>query len=184
MTWLLPSWRNCRRSFSTPRVLPVERRSRLAGASLTYLDFGPQARHQPPAADIEVAQHLQPPGVGRSRENRRVIGNLATLRREPIDSYISSAPERVQLRLRQLQFRIDGIRITSRSLLAVSRKIHALMQEFLFQLKDKLQQFGDLSPGDSLSLASPPDRRDGPLRSARVIPLAHRSADSRHTGCP
>jgi hypothetical protein len=116
-----------------------------------------------------------------ARENPEA---LETLRRELIDSYISSAPERVQLRLRQLQFRIDGIRITSRSPLAVSRKIHALMQEFLFQLKDKLQQFGDLSRGNSSLLASRPGCRDGPPRSARVIPLAPRSADSRHTGRP
>lgn len=107
---------------------------------------------------------------------------LETLRRELIDSYIGSAPERMQLRLRQLQFRIDGIRITSRSPLAANRKIHALMQEFLVRLKDKLQQVGDLSRGNSALAVSRQDNQDGPVRTARVIPLAPRSADSRHTG--
>ncbi|UCV01726.1 DUF3135 domain-containing protein [Dechloromonas denitrificans] len=114
-----------------------------------------------------------------AREDPEALENL---RRQLIDSYISSAPERMQLRLRQLQFRIDGIRITCRSPWAVNRKIHALMQEFLFRLKDKLQQFGELTQGNSALAASRPDSQDAPVRSARVIPLAPRSTDSRHTG--
>jgi len=96
---------------------------------------------------------------------------LEALRRELIERYIAGAPEEVQLRLRQLQFRIDGIRKTSASPLAASQRIHALMWESFVQLKEELHRFGLLNRGNSAPLVA---SRAPPKRSAAVISLSIR----------
>lgn len=96
---------------------------------------------------------------------------LEALRSELIERYIAGAPEGVQLRLRQLQFRIDGIRKTSSSPLVASQRIHALMWESFVQLKEELHRIGLLNRGK----ASPPaNGRASPKRSAAVISLTIR----------
>lgn len=67
------------------------------------------------------------------------------LRSELIENVISSAPERLQLRLRQLQFRIDGIRRRSGSPLGALLKIQALMWESFLRLDEALQHFDALT---------------------------------------
>ncbi|KXB32633.1 hypothetical protein AT959_00035 [Dechloromonas denitrificans] len=100
---------------------------------------------------------------------------LEALRRELIERQIASAPEAVQLRLRQLQFRIDGIRKTSSSPLAASQRIHALMWESFVQLKEELHRFGLLNRG---STSPPMTGRAPPKRSAAVISLTIRRSNA------
>ena len=104
---------------------------------------------------------------------------LEALRREAIERHISGAPEGVQLRLRQLQFRIDGIRRTSTSSLVASQRIHALMWESFLQLKEELHRVGLLSRGKG----SPPAAGVTlPKRNATVIPLTIRRSDASMSG--
>lgn len=73
-----------------------------------------------------------------ARENPQ---SFETLRLELIENCVSSAPEAVQLRLRQLQFRIDGIRRRSGSPLGATLKIHALMWESFLKMNEELKEF-------------------------------------------
>ena len=73
-----------------------------------------------------------------AREDQR---SFETLRRELIESLINGAPDTIQLRLRQLQFRIDGIRQRSRSPLGAAVKIQKLMWDNFLRLNDQLQEF-------------------------------------------
>ncbi len=68
------------------------------------------------------------------------------LRLALIENCINGAPERIQLDLRRLQFRVDGIRRRSRSPLGATLKIQALMWESFLDLNDKLQHLVRLSP--------------------------------------
>ena len=91
--------------------------------------------------------------------------SFETLRLELIESCIDDAPEPIRLRLRQLQFRIDGIRRRSRSPLGATVKIHSLMWDSLLEMNDELQK---LRPGNRASLPRPePARR--PADSAKVL---------------
>ena len=63
------------------------------------------------------------------------------LRSELIEDYISHAPERIRLRLRQIQFRLDGIRRLSRSPLGNLLKFQALMWDSFLMLDRELQDF-------------------------------------------
>lgn len=100
---------------------------------------------------------------------------LEVLRHELIERYIAGAPEGVQLRLRQLQFRIDGIRKTSGSPLAASQRIHALMWESFVQLKEELHRFGLLNRGFAAPQVS---GRPPPKQSAAVISLTIRRSEA------
>ncbi|MFZ4537108.1 DUF3135 domain-containing protein [Propionivibrio sp.] len=64
-----------------------------------------------------------------------------SLRNELIENNIKRAPERIQARLRGLQFRVDGIRRLSRSPLGASLKIQTLMWESFLQMNEALQGF-------------------------------------------
>ena len=66
--------------------------------------------------------------------------SFETLRLELIESCIDDAPEPIRLRLRQLQFRIDGIRLRSRSPLGATVKINSLMWGSLLEMNDELQK--------------------------------------------
>lgn len=83
--------------------------------------------------------------------------SFETLRLELIESCIDDAPEPIRLRLRQLQFRIDGIRRRSRSPLGATVKINSLMWNSLLEMNDELQK---LRPGNR------PPRRPEPTRQA------------------
>lgn len=88
------------------------------------------------------------------------------LRAELIENTIRRAPERLQLRLRQLQFRIDGIRRLARTPLGALLKMQSLMWDSFLRMNDALQQF------DALSRAAAPrhDRSvSGSPHSAQVI---------------
>ncbi|WP_366141817.1 DUF3135 domain-containing protein [Propionivibrio sp.] len=79
--------------------------------------------------------------------------SFEALRLELIESHINNLPETVRRRLRQLQFRIDGIRRRSRAPLGATIKIHALMWDSFHQMNDGLQDF--LAQTPSLPLPSP-----------------------------
>ena len=68
-----------------------------------------------------------------------------TLRSELIENTILRAPERMQLRLRQLQFRIDGIRRLARTPLGALLKMQALMWESFLRMDEALQNFDTLT---------------------------------------
>lgn len=63
------------------------------------------------------------------------------LRRSLIEDCIDSAPERIRPRLRQLQFRVDGIRRRSASPLGATLKLQALMWESFLVMNAQLQAF-------------------------------------------
>ena len=86
-----------------------------------------------------------------SRLARNDPQTFEILRLELIENTIDDAPEPVQLRLRQLQFRIDGIRQRSRSPLGATVKIQALMWESFLAMNDGLQAFSPQPRRPSLS---------------------------------
>ena len=71
------------------------------------------------------------------------------LRTALIENCFSRATEKNWPRLRQLQFRVDGIRRMSKTPLAATLKIQALMWESFLDMNEKLQGFSrgsDLFP--------------------------------------
>ena len=74
-----------------------------------------------------------------------------TLRLELIANTIDDAPEPVRLHLRQIQFRLDGIRHRSRSPLAATVKIQALMWESFLVMNEQLQALSSKPRRRSLS---------------------------------
>lgn len=64
-----------------------------------------------------------------------------TLRHDLVENCILRAPERLQLRLRQLQFRIDGIRRRAGSPLGALIKIQNLMWESFLRMDSELQRY-------------------------------------------
>jgi len=63
------------------------------------------------------------------------------LRREVIESFIASAPERIKPRLTGLQFRVDSVRRLSRSPLGATVKVYALMWDSFLCLSHNWQDF-------------------------------------------
>ena len=61
------------------------------------------------------------------------------LRCQVIESFIDSAPTRMQPRLRGIQFRVDCLRRQSRSALGVTVKVYTLMWESFLQLNHEWQ---------------------------------------------
>ena len=86
-----------------------------------------------------------------SRLARNDPQTFETLRLELIENTIDDAPEPVRLHLRQIQFRLDGIRHRSRSHLAATVKIQALMWESFLIMNDGLQEFSPQRRRPSLS---------------------------------
>ena len=74
-----------------------------------------------------------------SRLARSDPQSFEALRSELIERCIDDAPEPIRLRLRQLQFRIDGIRRRSRSPLGAVVKINALMWDSFLGMNNELQ---------------------------------------------
>jgi len=58
-----------------------------------------------------------------------------------IEDCIAGSPQRVQPRLRQLQFRVDGVRRRCRSPLGALVKMQALMWDSFLDLDQELQRF-------------------------------------------
>lgn len=97
------------------------------------------------------------------------------LRRELVEHCIASAPVLLQPRLRQLQLRIDGIRITSPSPLIASQRLQRLMGESVLQLEEAFHQIIQLAYGK----APMPDR--GQARTTwrtSLIPGLHDRPDA------
>ena len=91
------------------------------------------------------------------------------VRRELIEDYINRATLGEQLRLRQLQFRVDGIRRQARSPLGALIKIQALMWENLLRLDKELQRLRCMTQDLERTLVEQVDREHLPARSANVI---------------
>ena len=68
-----------------------------------------------------------------------------SLRVELIDRAILRAPERVQLRLRQLQFRVDGVRRLARTPLGALIRMQAMMWDSFLELNEALQRLEALT---------------------------------------
>lgn len=68
-----------------------------------------------------------------------------SLRAELIDRAIQRAPERLQLRLRQLQFRMDGVRRLARTPLGALIRMQAMMWDSFLELNEALQRLETLT---------------------------------------
>lgn len=64
---------------------------------------------------------------------------LEALRGELVDECIGNAPEHLRLKLRRLQFRVDGVRRRSRTPLAAAVKLNVLMWVGFLEMNDALQ---------------------------------------------
>jgi hypothetical protein len=117
----------------------------------------------------EIKPMLRPDSDVLSRLARDDPMAFEVLRSELIENCITRAPERIQPRLRQLQFRVDCIRRMSRTPLAATLKIQALMWESFLELNEKLQGFARQSQGCPQHPPARPASRPRPVRSARVI---------------
>lgn len=83
-----------------------------------------------------------------SRLAREAPESFETLRRELIENLFMSAPEPIRRQLRQLQFRIDGIRRLTHSPLGACIKIQALMWTSFLGMNERLQSLsGPTRPG-------------------------------------
>jgi len=92
------------------------------------------------------------------------------LRSAMIENFIARAPQKAQCRLRQLQFRVDGIRRRSRSPLGALLKIQGLMWDSYLELNEELQMIvGQRRGAAQLARAKPKPRE------ARVIEFHARS---------
>jgi len=98
-----------------------------------------------------------------------------TLRLELIESCIDDAPEPIRLHLRQLQFRIDGIRRRSRSPLGAAIKISSLMWDSLLEMNDELQK---LRSRNRASRRPDPTRRSAD--SAKVLEFGSGASRTPH----
>lgn len=96
----------------------------------------------------------QSPSAARSRlPSQKELAQLAredpqafeTLRSELIENAILRAPERMHLHLRQLQFRLDGIRRLTRTPLGALLKMQGLMWESFLRMDDALQHLDALT---------------------------------------
>jgi len=97
-----------------------------------------------------------------------------------VERLIERAPDRIQQRLRQIQFRVDGIRLRSRSPLGALIKIQALMWESFLQMDQELQQLAPLTTGATPLTVGKMPVAIQPRHNARVIAFAARV--SRRTG--
>jgi hypothetical protein len=100
------------------------------------------------------------------------------LRSAMIEDCIARAPQKIQFRLRQLQFRVDGIRRRSSSPLGALMKIQALMWESYFQLNQELQEIIRQRRGAAHSPRPKPRPGVCPTRNARIIEFRARAPRS------
>ena len=129
---------------------------------------------RPPTATLPCHDAL-------SRLARNDPQSFETLRLELIANAIDDAPEPVRLRLRQLQFRIDGIRQRSRSPLGATVKIQALMWESFQAMNDGLQEFRSKPRRPSLSKPLNTERNALPA-SAQIIEISAGQRGTAHGG--
>lgn len=90
------------------------------------------------------------------------------LRLKLVETDITSAPERMQARLRGLQFRIDAIRRLSRSPLGATVKISEMMWRSFLEMDQHLQEFVRLT-GDPEACPALSGEADRACHSARII---------------
>lgn len=98
------------------------------------------------------------------------------LRRELIDSFIASAPERVRPRLRGIQFRVDHVRQMSRSTLGSTVKIYELMWESFLRLNASWQSLASREQASDAGTASGPSAVPASRPGARVLEFGPRPA--------
>ena len=100
-------------------------------------------------------------------------GAFEELRSAMIEDCIARAPQKTQFRLRQLQFRVDGIRRRSRSPLGALLKIQSLMWDSYFELYQELQEVVRYGRG----VAHPPREKPklSAVRNARIIEFRARA---------
>ena len=103
-------------------------------------------------------------------------------RSELIEDYISGAPERIRHRLRQLQFRLDGIRRLSGSPLGTLLKIQALMWESFLKLDSELQRFARFAREGSVRPFKERRLRQRGRRTAQVVEFRPRALPHRSAG--
>ena len=109
--------------------------------------------------------------------SREVLSRLACddpqafedLRNELVENRIRLAPEGMQLRLRQLQFRIDGIRRRSGTPLSALIKIQGLMWESFLRMDQELQRFARPTRNNAGSCGEEVNSSLCAVRSARII---------------
>jgi hypothetical protein len=96
------------------------------------------------------------------------------LRSELIERCINRAPERMQARLRGIQFRVDCIRRLSRSPLGALIKIQAMMWESFLRMDQELQGFARRTDTPYRRATSQRDRGGARHGDAVVIELRSR----------
>jgi len=109
--------------------------------------------------------------------SREVLAQLASdnpqafeaLRSELIENCISSASERIQPRLRGIQFRIDCIRRLSRTPLSALIKIQAMMWESFLRMDQELQKFARQPSGSQRLSSKKMDLNYRPAQNALII---------------
>jgi len=89
------------------------------------------------------------------------------LRRELIDSFIDQAPVTYKRRLLGVQFRVDNVRLLSRSALGSTVKVYQMMCEILSQLNDNWQDLNHLD--DYLANNPPLSAADYKTYDARIL---------------
>src|SRR5665647_2972465 len=92
-----------------------------------------------------------------------------TLRGELIENAILRAPERMHLRLRQLQFRVDGIRRLARTPLGALLKMQALMWESFLRMDEALQRLDALTRANKGASTNSRGAQAGAQASAHII---------------
>ena len=109
--------------------------------------------------------------------SREVLAQLASenpqafeaLRSELIENGISSAPEKIQPRLRGLQFRVDCIRRLSRTPLSALIKIQAMMWESFLRMDQELQKYARQPNGPQRLSNTRLDLNYRPAQSALIV---------------
>lgn len=91
------------------------------------------------------------------------------LRTALIESCIQRASTRLQPHLRQLQFRVDGIRWRSRSTLGCAVRVNAMMWQSFLELDRELQNLSGLECGHGHQSGASPEAAKLPRASARII---------------
>lgn len=88
------------------------------------------------------------------------------LRRQMVEGFINSAPERLKPRLRGLQFRVDSVRRLSRaSALGATVRIYELMWKSFLQLNEVWQDFVPLENRQGAR----PATKYAPKKNARIL---------------
>jgi hypothetical protein len=92
------------------------------------------------------------------------------LRREVVDGFIDSAPERLKSRLSGIQFRVDAVRRLSRSsALGATVRVYELMWKSFLHLNDVWQDFIPLENERTRQHRSTATKKYAPGNSARVF---------------